>query len=118
MLELETIVLRDERDVGSSITSHTSHRTVESRLEDCRLKGETYFAFFAFSALIFAQRAFADREILARTAADIVLLPLAPFELLVRRGEAETVPPPFKTAMALLTAVNCRCSFDSSCFNA
>jgi len=34
-----------------------------------------YFAFLAFSALIFAQRAFAVRDILARTAADMVRLP-------------------------------------------
>jgi hypothetical protein len=46
---------------------------------------ETYFAFlpFAFSALIFADRAFAFRDILARTAADKVLLPLRPSVLLV-----------------------------------
>jgi hypothetical protein len=43
----------------------------------------TYFAFFAFSALIFAHRAFAALAIFARTAADIVLLPLVIFGLLV-----------------------------------
>ena len=45
-------------------------------------RSETYFAFFAFSALIFAHRAFAALAIFARTAADIVLLAVAPFELL------------------------------------
>lgn len=39
--------------------------------------------YLAFSALIFAHRALGVREFLARTAADIVFLPLAPFELLV-----------------------------------
>jgi hypothetical protein len=77
-----------------------------------------YFAFFAFSALIFAHRAFAFRDILARTAADMVLLALAPFGLLVCDGEITALPPPFNAAMALLTAVNCRCSFASSLCNA
>jgi hypothetical protein len=77
-----------------------------------------YFAFFTLSALIFAHRAFADREIRARTAADIVLLRLVPFELPVRSGDTEVVLAPFKAARALVTALNCRCSFDSSCFNA
>jgi hypothetical protein len=45
-------------------------------------RSETYFAFLAFSALIFAHRAFAAREILARTEADMVRLSLAPFGLL------------------------------------
>jgi hypothetical protein len=39
-------------------------------------KGTRYFAFFAFSALNFAHRAFAFWKILARTAADMVLLRL------------------------------------------
>ena len=44
-----------------------------------------YFAFLpdAFSALNFAHRAFAAREILARPAADKDLLPVVPFGLLV-----------------------------------
>jgi hypothetical protein len=77
-----------------------------------------YFAFLAFAALIFAHRALADRAIFARTAADIVLLPLAPFGLLACPGDTATVLPPFRAAMAPLTAANCRCSFDSSDFNA
>jgi len=44
---------------------------------------EAYLGFLAFSALIFAHRAFADRAIFARTAADIVLLALDPFGLVV-----------------------------------
>jgi hypothetical protein len=79
---------------------------------------KTYFDFLAFSALIFAHRAFADRNIFARTAADIVLLPLVIFGLLVSPGDTAVVPPPFRAAIAPLTAVNRRCSFDSSCRNA
>jgi len=59
---------------GSSIRmSHTSHVIIQFG----RLKAagtETYFAFLVFSALIFAHRAFAARDILARPAADMVLL--------------------------------------------
>jgi hypothetical protein len=63
-------------------------------------KGTRYFAFFAFSALIFAHRAFAFREILARTAADIVLLELVTVEPLVRPDDTAVVPLPFKAVIA------------------
>jgi membrane-associated HD superfamily phosphohydrolase len=77
-----------------------------------------YFAFFAFSALIFAHRALAARAIFAFTAADIVLLPLVPFVLLTCPDDTAALPPPFNAAMALLTAVNCRSNFASSVCNA
>jgi hypothetical protein len=63
-------------------------------------KGTRYFAFFAFSALIFAHRAFAFREILARTAADIVLLELVTVEPLVRPDDTAVVPLPLKAVIA------------------
>jgi len=72
------------------------------------------FLLAAFCALIFAHRAFAVREILARTAADIVLLPFVPFRLLLLIDVAWL----FSAAIAPCTAFSCRCSFDSSCFNA
>jgi hypothetical protein len=61
---------------------------------------ELYFAFFPFSALIFAHRAFADRDIRALTAADIVLLALDTFELFVRADETAALPLPFRAAIA------------------
>jgi len=87
-------------------------------LGDRNPKEGTYFAFFAFSALIFAHHAFAFWEILARTAADIVRLPLVTVGLLVCPDDTDAVLTPFNAAMALLTAANCRCSFASSWFNA
>jgi hypothetical protein len=87
-------------------------------LGDWNPRIEAYFAFFTFAALIFAHRALADRAIFARTEADIVLLALAPFGLLVWPGDTTAVPPPFRAAMALSTAVNCRCNFASSLCNA
>jgi len=90
----------------------------KASLGDRNPKEGTYFAFLAFSALIFAHRAFADRAIFARTAADMVLFVLAPFGLLACLGVTAAVPPPFSAAMALLIAVNCLCSFASSLCNA
>ena len=58
-----------------------------------------YFTFLAFSALILAHRAFAARDILARPAADIVRLPLAAFELLVRANETIVLPLPSRAAI-------------------
>jgi hypothetical protein len=65
-----------------------------------------FFAFLpaAFSALIFAHRAFAARDILARTATDIVLLLFVPFRLALLRGVADVLVAPFKAAIAPRTA--------------
>jgi hypothetical protein len=77
-----------------------------------------YFTFLAFSALIFAHRAFANRESFARTAADMVCLMLLTLGALVCAEDTAIFPLPFKAAIAPRTAVNCRCNFDSSCLNA
>jgi hypothetical protein len=85
--------------------SHTPH----ARIQFGRLKSEgveTYFAFLAFSALIFAHRAFDVLDIFARTAADIVLLAGFLFGLLEWSADKAVFPPPFNATMALLTAVN------------
>jgi len=82
------------------LSRRAMHLTGEYRSGSQNPKVETYFAFFAFSALIFAHRAFAARDILARTEADMVLAPFAPFGLLVRPGDTAVLAPPFRTAIA------------------
>ena len=77
-----------------------------------------YFAFLAFSALIFAQRAFTARIMFARPAADMVLLRPLPFALVLGPSDTALVLAPFRAAIAPRTAFNCPCNFDSSCFNA
>jgi hypothetical protein len=73
------------------------HRTPEFPIWEIEIRGsETYFAFLALSARILAHRAFVARESLARTAADIVLLAVAPFGLLVCPGVRAAVLPPFR----------------------
>ena len=83
------------------VYSHEPYTARHNTVWKIEIRGiEAYFAFFAFSDLIFAHRAFAARAIFARTAADMVLLPLARFGLLVDPGDMTVWAPPFKAAMA------------------
>ena len=59
--------------------------------------GASYVAFLAFPALNFAHRAFVAFEILARAAADIVLLRVAPLGVTIVARECD----PFNAAIAI-----------------
>jgi hypothetical protein len=59
--------------------------------------GASYVAFLTFPALNFAHRAFVAFEILARAAADIVLLRIAPLGVTIVARECD----PFNAAIAI-----------------
>ena len=79
-------------------------------------RGSCYLAVLPLlcSALIFAHRAFAFREILALLAADIILLPFVLFGLLIRPTDTTALALPFRAAMVPLITDSCRCNFPSS----
>ena len=60
-------------------------------------RGASYVAFLAFPALYFAHRAFVAFEILARAAADIVLLRVAPLRVAIVARECDL----FNAAIAI-----------------
>jgi hypothetical protein len=75
-----------------------SVRENQIKLKQTKRKRASYLAFFAFSALNFAHRAFVAFEILARAAGDIVVLfRVAPLEVTIVAPECE----PFNAEIAI-----------------